>query len=91
MSWLFEQKDVKEPEFVWGLDYAKELQTLLAKQTDSVMYSRKANYSYYLDDFQSEYLKKYTRVGDIFLEPLITCEGYKISEPEKLLKKVAGF
>jgi hypothetical protein len=90
LDWFFEQKEVKEPEFVWSLDYAKELEALLTKQIDSIIYSKKANYSYYLDDFQSAFLKKFTRVGDIFLEPLIATEGYQIKEPERLLKKVTS-
>ena len=88
LDWFFDQRDVREPEFVWSVDYAVELKSIVAKQTEGLVYSRKANYSYYLDDFQSVFLKRYTRVGDIFLEPLIATEGYQINDPERLLKKV---
>lgn len=87
--WLNKQKNVAKPEFVWSSEYAAELSDVLDKQTTSIIHSRKANYSYYIDDFKSNFLANYTRVGDIFLEPLVMAEDYKVSDPVTMLKKVA--
>lgn len=87
--WLNQQKEVSQPEFVWSNEYSRELSEVLERQTTSIIHSRKANYSFYIDDFKSVFLAHFTRVGDIFLEPLVMTEEYKVSDPVSLLKKVS--
>lgn len=87
-QWLSKQKNIAKPEFVWSTEYSAELSAVLVKQVTSILHSRKANFSYYLDDFKSTFLSHFTRVGDIFLEPLVLTQDYKIEDPIMLLKKV---
>lgn len=88
VSWLNSQTATFDPEFIWTTDYSKELRATLNKQTASIVYSRKANYSYYLDDFKSELLSQYTKVGGIYLVPLIMAADYQIEDAIGMLKRV---
>ena len=88
LTWLNSQAQAFDPEFIWTEDYSREIRGVLSRQITSIIYSRKANYSYYLDDFKSKQLSKYTRVGGIYLEPLVMSIDYKLEDPVGLLKRV---
>ena len=88
LDWFYKQTNVKDPQFIWNDEYVEEMVALFETQVNSILMTRKANYSYHLDDYKSDYLSTFTKVGDIFLETLIQSVDYPLQDPERVLKQV---
>jgi len=88
VAWLADQKEVRSPNFIWNQQYAEELVQVIGLQVTSILQTRKANYSYHFDEFKSQVLAKYTKVGDLFLETFIEDEQFVLAEPDRIIKQV---
>jgi hypothetical protein len=88
VKWLLQQNQANEPNFIWNSACAQEVKEIVQKQENTIVYSCKVNYSFYLDEFKSKVLSEFTKLGDFYLENLINSENYKILEGEKMVKMV---
>ena len=90
IAWLLDQKEVRKPNFIWNVQYAEELAQVINLQVTSILQTRKANYSYHFDEFKSQVLAKYTKVGDLFLETFIEDDQFVLAEPDRIIKQVGA-